>query len=1119
MAHQTLPRVFIQEESTDGPPEAVNLNLLGSLSSLGTYRSDLSGIPSPAVSSPNVLSVGTGNDYFDIRDPEPGSGAPLAYFGLSGDDVLDARGASRNLGLFGDEGADWVEGGSGNDFLSAGGITDVGPKSTLRLSLEEQTPVPLSPVNILLGGGGNNVFSASSGFSSLNSPAPDSEKQAFNTVYVLDGGAEIITGPTINTSQASSVSLSLNPQPAQGPSVLAARAFQDDLIVGFDHDDSLIIPFDLSQAKGDLVATGSRTDTRTYGGKDFTVTGIATGTGRKTTGLILTDEDLSELGLLGRSFDFLDDLFHETNFNFNSQSTARSNTVRLDENTTNATLRFSTTISPAFNGTPQIISYDISADPVVSDGGRSPTTRLSVSLESYDFATRLRAIGEPNISIVDKTTTRCLLRNPFTGNCEISVPVPAADVSASQVFGIEGRLTRNNSILDPSGVFLGSGISFDIELDGQYRSDRFVLELVPMNAITSAPYISTGDPVGGSFTTSNGAAYSYLDASAIDSSSANAPYGLAIRYVSSAPETAADTAQVRRGQAVTFDLLANDTDADADPLLLFDVLFDTPEQDQVMFDGNTANGELILQTDANTGLGTGVVTYIAAPDFMGDLSFTYIATDGEFESAEEVVNITVTGLPPALGDDLIVLAADEDLNDSGGSPDRFVLLATLGLNDVDPDGDSIDLNSFKIVDLKLINDGSTTPPDNTTNQINNSFQVSDLGNQQLGIFIPSSSSAFQFLQAAPASAEGVGGSRLRFSYTLDDSDGAGSSDPATVELLVAADFELSDKDLLSVQEDGSITIDLLSGRSGGYGDAEIVAVEILHLEDPLHNGTLPGTVTTYGSGIVFTPTADLFGVTASIRVTVADLLGSTDTINLLISIQPVEDEPEIRLIDTTDPSRLLTLEDTKTTGILQILDVDLTDAAPLPQQIGAFSTQAGGSFTLTTTENPGFYEFLYEPLENYAGPDRVEILLEPTTPGGPEQSVALAIDVSSVNDPPFFTTPDPDSTTTIAVGDSLLVDLLSDVDDVEGSLDTASLLVEAVTGSTALQVDLRSDGTLALTGLSSGDATVTYSIADEEGARTARSLSFHVNQPPEAVDDRIQIIGSFDPILIDPIAQ
>ena len=339
---------------------------------------------------------------------------------------------------------------------------------------------------------------------------------------------------------------------------------------------------------------------------------------------------------------------------------------------------------------------------------------------------------------------------------------------------------------------------------------------------------------------------------------------------------------------------------------------------------------------------------------------------------------------------------------------------------------------------------------------------------------------------------------------------------------MAADFALADNGLLNVQEDSSIAVDILSGRSGGFGE-----VRILSVSTPLIEGTdlltvpvleldnfITGTAEVWGNGIVFTPKLNLSGVTTEIRVTVADDLNRFpgEEVVVRIAIDPVDDAPVIeQTTPGTQAGLIEAIEDVEANGTVRLFDVDT--AAPIaPATLDPIETEAGGSFQLTPTATPGIYGFTFTPAEDYAGADRVEVEL-----AGTGETVALDIDVAPQNDAPRFDAPD--GPVALNVGSDRLIDLLAPMFDIDGQIDPASLQIEQAPDPSVASVELQPGGLVIISGADSGQTQLAYSVADQEGLRSAvRTIEIDINAAPDAEDERFEIRDLTQSITIDAIA-
>lgn len=139
------------------------------------------------------------------------------------------------------------------------------------------------------------------------------------------------------------------------------------------------------------------------------------------------------------------------------------------------------------------------------------------------------------------------------------------------------------------------------------------------------------------------------------------------------PVAVADTVATLRDQPVTINVLANDSDADGDPLTVSAI--GTPLHGAATTDGQT-------------------ITYTPNLSFVGVDSFTYTILDGRGGAATATVTITVNGPP---GSNQAPTAGNDSATTAPGVAVTIDVLA----NDADPDGDALTINII-------------TPPSNGT---------------------------------------------------------------------------------------------------------------------------------------------------------------------------------------------------------------------------------------------------------------------------------------------------------------------------------------------------------------------------------------------------------------------
>jgi len=182
---------------------------------------------------------------------------------------------------------------------------------------------------------------------------------------------------------------------------------------------------------------------------------------------------------------------------------------------------------------------------------------------------------------------------------------------------------------------------------------------------------------------------------------------------------------------------------------------------------------------------TGEYTYQPDDGFVGEDTFTYIATDGELFSETATVTITVSNTLPELDNDSETTHMGETVTG----------INVLG-NDSDPDGDAFEIDSFEY--------------------------------QGDGILVPNSDGTFTYTPP-----EGFVGEDS-FTYTTSDGQNGVSSEPATAVITVTNALPVLDNDAATTHMGEPVSgIDVLANDSDPDGDA--FAVDSFLYEG---NGTL-----------------------------------------------------------------------------------------------------------------------------------------------------------------------------------------------------------------------------------------------------------------------------------------
>ena len=302
----------------------------------------------------------------------------------------------------------------------------------------------------------------------------------------------------------------------------------------------------------------------------------------------------------------------------------------------------------------------------------------------------------------------------------------------------------------------------------------------------------------------------------------------------------------------------------------------------------SANGTLDLEA-------SGAFTYTPDPEFNGQDSFTYVATDGL--NVSNIATVTITVDPVDDGP----VAGDDQFTTTDGSS---VVLDVLD-NDEHPDGAQFSISAI-----------STEPPDASGHAeiVNDGQSVS--------------------FDALP----GVTGT-VTFDYTIADDDG--DSDIATVSVQVfpqnVAPQALDD--VLETAKNTNVQINLIANDTDSDGALQLDSVTIT--QQPVR-GTL-GAIT---DGVVlFTPTVDFTG-TATFRYIVLDTEGKPSN-QAVVTIEVLDVPPVVAVDDQATANAAATVidvaaNDTAVAG-LDTATVSITDA---PDN-GGLSAIGGGNVTYT----------------------------------------------------------------------------------------------------------------------------------------------------------------------------
>lgn len=294
------------------------------------------------------------------------------------------------------------------------------------------------------------------------------------------------------------------------------------------------------------------------------------------------------------------------------------------------------------------------------------------------------------------------------------------------------------------------------------------------------------------------------------------------------------------------------------------------------------------------------------------------------------------------------------------------------------------------------------------------------------------------------------------------------------------DPPIAEDDMASVDEDGSISIDVLANDS----DPDFDAIEVTQVGTPAS-----GTAVLQGDGtILYTPTPNTKG-TDSFTYTISDPVGLTDTATVTVEVIPTGDPP-VAVDDsfTTD-------EDT-TNNMIAVLANDFD-----PDTGDVISITAVGKPNNGGTAVINGNQIDYTPAANFFGTETFTYMISDLA--GKSDSALVTVTVNGVNDDPdavddFFTV-DEDTTNNSLdvlandtdapdVGETLIITNVSTPDN------GGSAIISG--GGTAIDYTPAADFF--------GTEIFTYTIADGNGGSDTATVEMtvtNVDDPVTAVDD------------------
>ena len=414
------------------------------------------------------------------------------------------------------------------------------------------------------------------------------------------------------------------------------------------------------------------------------------------------------------------------------------------------------------------------------------------------------------------------------------------------------------------------------------------------------------------------------------------------------------------------------------------------------------------------------LTYTPAPDFHGTDTFTYGVSDGNGGTASATVIVSVSPVndPPVAQNDSASTEEDEP-----------VLIHVLD-NDSDPDGDALSVESARQPghgDVETDGRTVTYTPDPD-------FHGEDT-----------------------------------FTYTVSDGHGERAEATVTVTVHPVNDRPAAQADQATTSEEIAVSISVLQNDTDPDGDS----LTIVAVDRPSN-----GSAEIRGDALLYTPEEDFAGRDAFVY-TLSDGRGGTDTAEVTITVEPINDPP------TAAEDRATTSEDEPVSIAVLNNDTDPEDDA-----LTILSVSQPGSGTVTHDGE----QVQYTPDPDTHGDDEFTYTI---SDGDATASATVRITVIPVNDPPVAV----DDSAEGSEDEPVFIEVLSNDEDPDGDALSLQSLSRPSQGSA------RIDGGGVLYTPDAdvhGTDTFTYTVSDGNGGLSTATVTVSVapvNDPPVAQND------------------
>lgn len=709
-----------------------------------------------------------------------------------------------------------------------------------------------------------------------------------------------------------------------------------------------------------------------------------------------------------------------------------------------------------------IDSATVDLDPVspgIQADRTTPNGMFTVDADGVlTFSPAVNFSGTETISYnVSDTTGRVSNNADITIEVESvnAAPTAAADnASTNEDTEVEISILANDSdadgTLDTSKVDLNttvSGIQKDRKglPEGEWKADRGKVKFKPKSNFVGTATLD----------------YTVQDNDGATSNAAT----ITVTVVSTnqAPVAVNDTGGTGLNQAVTVNVVANDTDADG-----------TIDKSKVDLNTVTAG----VQNTNTTPQGTftvnanGIVTYTPAAAFLGTATLSYTVMDNKGAvSNEATITITVS----------ITNQAPVAVNDTGGTTINKAVTVNVVANDTDADG-TIDKTK---VDLNT----TTAGVQNNINTQQGSYTVNANGEvtyTPLALFL--------------------GTATLK--YTVMDDKGAVSNEATltiTVQMLNIPPTAANDN--ATTTKNKAVTIKVTENDTDPDGTIDATKVDLNTGTAGVQNSitNAQGTYTVNAAGIVtYSPATGFVGF-ASIGYTVTDNAGGvSNAAQINITVQDVNAAPvAVNDNGATSQNTAVTVNvvanDTDADGVVDFSKVDLNTATAGIQN-SATTPQGGWSVS-----NIGIVT--YTPTNNFTGSATLSYTV-PDNSGAVSNAATITIAVQPVNAPVAN-----DDVATTRINQAVQINVVTNDVDNDGTIDASKVDLNTTTGGIQ-NANSTTEGNWSVTSVGvvtytpardfTGSASLKYTVPDNAGTTSnAATITVTVQAPgaPTASDD------------------